>query len=94
MSFVVYMLECADGSLYSGSTNNIQKRIHQHNHLKSGARYTKQRRPVRLVYLEICKTFREARQKEYQLKGLSREKKLALIHHLQRKNRLKDSLLL
>jgi len=79
MSFVVYMLECHDGSLYTGSTNNLQKRVHQHNHLKSGARYTKQRRPVRLVYAETFKTFKEARQRECLIKCFTRKKKLELI---------------
>ena len=79
MSFTVYMLKCADGTLYTGSTDNVEKRLHQHNHLKSGARYTKQRRPVKIVYTEPFKTFKEARQKEYQIKCLTRTKKLELI---------------
>ena len=86
MSFVVYMVMCADDSLYIGSTNNINKRLHQHNHLKSGARYTKQRRPVRLVYTETYPTFKEARQREYVMKNLTRKVKLDLVaNFLQKK---------
>lgn len=80
MPFTAYMLECIDTSLYVGSTNNIEKRLHQHNHLKSGAHYTKLRRPVRLVYAETFETFKEARQREHQLKQLTREDKLKLIN--------------
>lgn len=79
MAFVVYILECIDASLYVGSTNNMQKRLHAHNHLKSGARYTKQRRPVRLVYMKTYRTKRKAMQREYAIKQLTREKKLRLI---------------
>lgn len=80
MSFIVYMLECVDKSLYVGSTNDLQKRLHQHNHLKSGAHYTKIRRPVELVYFEKYKTFKEARGREAMIKRFTREKKLALLH--------------
>jgi len=86
MHFVVYILECADGTFYIGCTNDIQKRVHQHNNLKSGARYTKQRRPVKLVYTETCETFREARQREYQLKCLRREEKLTMVQNFRQKN--------
>ena len=79
MAFVVYILECKDKSLYVGSTNDITRRLHQHNNHKAGAKYTKQRRPVVLVYLEICKTLRESKQKEYKIKKLTRKKKLELI---------------
>ncbi|EKD92978.1 MAG: hypothetical protein ACD_28C00285G0005 [uncultured bacterium] len=79
MPFLVYMLECADRTLYVGSTNNLEKRLHQHNHLKSGATYTKGRRPVRVVYQETHATFREARQRECQIKCLTRAEKLKLV---------------
>ncbi|PIT93026.1 MAG: hypothetical protein COU06_02075 [Candidatus Harrisonbacteria bacterium CG10_big_fil_rev_8_21_14_0_10_38_8] len=79
MSYFTYILQCSDGTLYTGSTNNLEKRLKQHNKLKSGAHYTKIRRPVTLKYLETYKTPREAKQREYQLKTLSREVKLKLI---------------
>ncbi|MEI7709398.1 MAG: GIY-YIG nuclease family protein [bacterium] len=74
-----YILECADTSLYVGSTNNLEKRLHQHNHAKSGAHYTKIRRPVVLKYSEKFKTFGEARKREAEIKRWTREQKLELI---------------
>lgn len=75
----VYILECADGSLYVGSTNDLEKRLHQHNHAKSGAHYTKIRRPVLLRYSETLSTLKEARSREAALKRLRRAQKIALI---------------
>ncbi len=80
MAFFVYMLECSDGTLYSGSTPDLKKRLHAHNHLKSGARYTRARRPVRLVYSKKCRTLKEARRREYELKQLTRGQKLDLVN--------------
>ncbi len=77
--FYVYILTCADDTLYTGSTNNLEKRLHKHNHLKSGAHYTKIRRPVVLSYSEECKTYAEARAREGELKRLTRKEKLELI---------------
>lgn len=77
--FFVYILECSDSTLYIGSTNNLEKRLHAHNHLKRGAHYTKIRRPVTLKYTETCLTFKEARSRECALKKLSRIEKLNLF---------------
>lgn len=77
--YVVYILECADKTLYVGSTNNLPKRLHSHNNLKSGAHYTKIRRPVKLVYEESLETYADARRKEAELKRLSRSEKIDLI---------------
>lgn len=77
--FFVYILECVDKSLYVGSSNDIEKRLHQHNHLKSGAHYTKIRRPVILKYKEEFKTFKEARSREAELKRWTRAQKLEFI---------------
>ncbi|MBU6323538.1 MAG: GIY-YIG nuclease family protein [Patescibacteria group bacterium] len=74
-----YLLECADGTLYAGSTNDLAKRLHQHNHAKAGAHYTKTRRPATLVYAEPCATLHDARAREAALKRLTRAEKLALI---------------
>jgi putative endonuclease len=79
MPFTVYILRCADGTLYVGCTNNLEKRLHEHNHLKSGAHYTKIRRPVVLVYSEKCKTLAKGRAREAAIKRLSRAEKLQLI---------------
>ena len=75
----VYILECSDGSLYTGSTTDIEKRLHEHNYLKSGAHYTKIRRPVKLVYFEPLETLGEARKKENAIKALTRDQKLRLV---------------
>lgn len=77
--FFAYILECKDKTLYVGSTNNLEKRLHEHNHSKNGAHYTKIRRPVILKYSETLETFSEARKREAELKKLSRAEKLKLI---------------
>lgn len=76
---VVYILECADGTLYVGSTNNLERRLIQHNTAKAGAHYTKIRRPVVLRYTEELPTLGAARSREAQIKKLRRDQKLALI---------------
>ena len=80
MSFLIYILECTDKSLYVGCTNNLERRLEQHNNSKWGAHYTKLRRPVTLKYSEKFKTLKEARQREAEIKGWRREKKLKLIN--------------
>ncbi len=75
-----YMVECRDGSLYTGWTNNLERRLKAHNEGK-GARYTKSRRPVRLVYWECFDSKVEAMRREYAIKQLSRKKKLELIEN-------------
>ena len=77
--YYVYILECADTTLYIGSTSDIEKRLYQHNFLKSGAHYTKIRRPVVLQYMEKVQTYRKARAREGVLKRLTKIQKLALI---------------
>lgn len=74
----VYILRCADDTLYVGCTNNLEKRLHQHNNAKSGAHYTKIRRPVNLIYSEKYKTLNKARGREAEIKRMKREKKLEL----------------
>ncbi len=78
--YFTYILECADKSLYVGCTNNLERRLEQHNNSKWGAHYTKIRRPVILKYKEEFKTLKEARQRESEIKGWRREKKLALFN--------------
>jgi len=74
------MLRCADDSLYSGITKDIDRRLNEHNHdNKKGARYTRARRPVELVYQEPCADRAVASQREYQFKQLSREQKCEFI---------------
>lgn len=77
--YFLYILECADGTLYVGSTNNLEKRLHEHNELKSGAHYTKIRRPVVLKYKEELPTLSDARKREIEVKKWTRQKKLSLF---------------
>ena len=77
--YYVYILECSDRSLYVGCTNDVEKRIKQHNQSKWGAHYTKIRRPVLLKYREEFDTLIKARQRESEIKSWRREKKLNLI---------------
>lgn len=83
MSYFTYILECADKSLYVGCTNNLEKRLEQHNNSKWGAHYTKIRRPVILIYSEKFDTLLKARRREVEMKGWRREKKLELVKRKQ-----------
>lgn len=78
MANYTYILECSDKTLYTGYTNNIEKRLRVHNSGK-GAKYTRSRLPVRLVYFEKYETKQEAQRREYEIKQLSRAQKLELI---------------
>ena len=77
---VVYMLRCGDGSLYTGWTNCIEKRVAAHQAGKGG-KYTRARLPVELAYLEECSTKQEAMRREWAIKHLTREEKQELIRH-------------
>ncbi|MEX0624796.1 GIY-YIG nuclease family protein [Saccharospirillum sp.] len=75
----VYLVQCADGTFYTGITTNPQRRLRQHNgELVGGARYTRPRRPVILVYTEACCDRSQAGQREAAIRRLSRSRKLAL----------------
>lgn len=73
-----YILKCADGTLYCGWTNNLEKRLKSHNEGK-GAKYTRSRLPVTLVYYEEFETSRQAQSREVKIKRLTRAQKLELI---------------
>ncbi len=79
MSFYVYIVECSDGTYYCGYTNNLDSRMKVHNYSKTGAKYTKSRRPVKLVYSEKISSKIHAMKREIQIKKLSRSKKEMLI---------------
>ena len=79
MTHVTYILRCADETLYVGCTNNLAKRLVEHNTSKKGAHYTKIRRPVVLQYHEVFATLAEARAREAQLKRLTRAQKLQML---------------
>lgn len=78
MTYWVYILRCADGTLYTGCTNDLSRRLAAHNAGK-GAKYTRSRRPVELVYREEAPDKSAALRREAAIKGLSRKEKLALI---------------
>ncbi len=77
MEHYAYIVECADGTYYCGYTNNLEKRIKTHNRGK-GAKYTRPRLPVVLVYFEIFSSKEEAMSREWHLKRLSHAEKEAL----------------
>jgi len=78
-TWTVYFLRCNDNSLYTGITTNIQRRLHQHNNTKLGAKYTRARRPVVLVYSETVADKSVASKREYQLRTLTKKQKEALV---------------
>lgn len=75
----VYILKCSDNTLYTGWTTSLEKRLKAHNSGK-GAKYTKPRLPVKIVYFEEFEDKKEAMKREYAIKQLSREEKLNLIN--------------
>ena len=77
MEHYAYILECADHTYYCGYTNNLEKRLETHNRGK-GAKYTRPRLPVALVYYEVFKTKEEAMSREWHLKQLTHAEKKAL----------------
>ncbi len=77
MGWFIYMVRCSDGSLYTGITTDISRRIKEHN-TRKGAFYTKNKVPVKLVYKEKATSRSAALKREYAIKALSRKEKLAL----------------
>jgi|TARA_B100000035_G_scaffold146591_2_gene124886 putative endonuclease len=75
----VYIVECADGTYYTGITTDIQRRLNEHNYSFKSAKYTRSRRPVRLVYSEEASNRSEASKRECKIKKLSRQKKTKMI---------------
>ncbi|MBB5149490.1 MULTISPECIES: GIY-YIG nuclease family protein [Ureibacillus] len=73
-----YVLECADSSFYAGYTNDLERRVNQHNAGK-GAKYTRGKRPVKCIYYEIYETKEQAMRAEYAFKQLKRSEKLKYI---------------
>lgn len=74
-----YILQCADGTLYTGWTNDLEKRLASHNR-GTASKYTRVRRPVSLIYHETFETKEEAMRREYEIKQMTRTQKLALVH--------------
>ncbi len=79
MPYFVYIVGCADGTYYTGSTNDVEKRVAAHNAGKTGAKYTRGRLPVKLVYTETYASKSDALSREAMIKRISRREKSALI---------------
>ena len=75
----IYMVRCADDSLYTGITTDVARRLREHNETARGARYTRSRRPVELIYAETCENRSSASKREASIKQLSRSAKLSLL---------------
>lgn len=73
------MLECADGTLYTGITTDLERRVDEHNNSTKGAKYTRTRRPVKLVYSEELENRSTASKREFLIKKMNRENKIKLI---------------
>ncbi len=81
LHYFLYILRCSDDTLYTGITTDLQRRLAEHNSSTKGAKYTRSRRPVALVYTEKFEDRSSASKREYIVKRLSRAKKLALVHN-------------
>ncbi len=81
----IYILRCADDTFYCGWTNNLQRRIRIHNEGR-GAKYTRSRLPVKIIYYEEFESYIEAQKREYQIKQLTRKQKEELIKNATDKN--------
>lgn len=77
--YYVYLLRCADNSLYCGITTDLEKRVEDHNIRPTGAKYTRARRPVHLVYWEAAESKSEALRRELDIKSLKKEQKEKLV---------------
>ena len=77
--YYLYILKCADKTLYTGITVDLKRRIEEHNNSKLGAKYTRARRPVKLVYSKKFRNRSSASKEENRIKSLSRKEKLELI---------------
>jgi len=79
MSWYVYLLNCADDSFYTGITTDLKRRLHEHNHDdKKAAKYTRARRPVNIVYFELCTSRSDAASREYEVRKSTRRVKAQL----------------
>ncbi len=80
MAYFVYILKCSDDTLYTGITTDLKRRVDEHNNSDKGAKYTKLRRPVSLMYSETSEDRSSASKREYVIKKLNRIAKLELIN--------------
>ena len=80
MKHYCYLVECNDKSLYCGYTIDLKKRIYLHNFTTKGAKYTRNKRPVKLVYYEVFETKKDALKREREIKKYTKSQKLKLIN--------------
>jgi putative endonuclease len=85
----VYILNCGDGSLYTGITTDLQRRLDEHNDSKLGARYTRARRPVELLWFEQHDSRSDAAIREAEIKKLDRQQKIGVIENGWKKRKTK-----
>lgn len=78
--YFLYILQCADNTFYTGITTNLERRINEHNNSKLGAKYTKVRRPVKLIYSKEFENRSVASKEESRIKKLSRQEKINLLN--------------
>ena len=84
--YYVYIVQCADATLYTGIATELERRIEEHNHSDKGAKYTRNRRPVTLVYHETFEDRSTASKREYEIKKkMSRQQKLSLINSTEKR---------
>ena len=79
MTYFIYLLRCSDNSLYCGQTKDLKRRIKEHNGTDSKSKYTRSRRPLKLVYFEKYKTVSEALKREFEIKKMKKTEKEKLI---------------
>lgn len=87
MSWFVYMIRCSDGSLYTGATTDLKRRFNEHKEGKTGAKYTRSRFPVAIVYEETSPTRSSAQIRESEIKRFSKKEKELLIRQAKKKPR-------
>lgn len=78
--YYVYILECQDGSFYTGISVDPEKRLKEHLGSKQGAKYTKAHKPIGIVYLESCQNRSMASRREYEIKQLTKAEKIDLVN--------------
>jgi len=77
--YYIYLIRCSDNTLYCGQTKDLKRRIEEHNSNNSKSKYTRSRRPVKLVYFEKFKTINEVLKREFEIKKMTKTKKEELI---------------
>ncbi len=80
--YYLYILRCSDNSLYCGQTNDLKRRVEEHNSDNSKSKYTRVRRPAKLVYFEKYKTINKALKREFEIKQMTKAKKELLIFNV------------